>query len=78
VHLPGPVIGIDAILGNRALIASVNANVVDWHDAVERLAAAHARWPEALERFVGLRVPLDAYADAFAFGGVKATLTVTP
>ena len=78
VHLPGPVIGIDAILGNRALIASVNANVVDWHDAVERLAAAHARWPDALERFVGLRVPLDAYADAFAFGGVKATLTLTP
>ena len=78
VHLPGPVIGIDAILGNRALIASVNANVVDWHDAVERLAAAHARWPEALERFGGLRVPLDAYAEAFAFDGVKATLTVTP
>ena len=53
----------------------MNANVVDWHDAVERLAAARARWPDALERFVGLRVPLDDYADAFAFGGVKATLT---
>jgi threonine dehydrogenase-like Zn-dependent dehydrogenase len=78
VQLHGPVIGVDAILGNRALIGSVNANVVDWHAAVDGLAAAQARWPDALDHFVGLRVPLDDYADAFAFGGVKATLTMTP
>jgi threonine dehydrogenase-like Zn-dependent dehydrogenase len=78
VQLHGRVIGVDAILGNRALIGSVNANVVDWHAAVEQLDAARRRWPDALDRFVGLRVPLGDYADAFAFGGVKATLTVTP
>ena len=55
VALPGPVIGVDAILGNRALLGSVNANVVDWHAAVEQLAAAQRRWPDALDRFVGLR-----------------------
>jgi glucose 1-dehydrogenase len=77
VTLPGPVIGVDAILGNRALIGSVNANIVDWHAAVERLDAARRRWPDALDRFVGLRVPLDDYAEAFAFGGVKATLAFT-
>jgi threonine dehydrogenase-like Zn-dependent dehydrogenase len=77
VHLHGPVIGVDAILGNRALIGSVNANVVDWHRAVEQLDAARRRWPDALDRFVGLRVPLDDYASAFAFGGVKATLALT-
>jgi glucose 1-dehydrogenase len=76
VGLHGPVIGVDAILGNRALIGSVNANVVDWHDAVERLAAARRRWPDALERFIGLRTTLDDFASAFAFGGVKATLTL--
>jgi threonine dehydrogenase-like Zn-dependent dehydrogenase len=78
VRLHGPVIGVDAILGNRALIGSVNANVVDWHTAVEQLGAAAARWPDSLDRFVGLRVALDDYADAFAFGGVKAALTLTP
>jgi glucose 1-dehydrogenase len=76
VQLHGPVIGVDAILGNRALIGSVNANVVDWHDAVERLEAARRRWPDALDRFVGLRTTLDDFASAFAFGGVKATLTL--
>jgi threonine dehydrogenase-like Zn-dependent dehydrogenase len=76
VQLHGPVIGVDAILGNRALIGSVNANVVDWHDAVERLEAARRRWPDALDRFVGLRTTLDDYASAFAYGGVKATLTL--
>jgi glucose 1-dehydrogenase len=76
VHLPGPVIGVDAILGNRALIGSVNANLVDWHAAVEQLDAARRRWPDALDRFVGLRTTLDDFAAAFAFGGVKATLTL--
>jgi glucose 1-dehydrogenase len=76
VRLHGPVIGVDAILGNRSLIGSVNANVVDWHRAVERLDAARRRWPDALDRFVGLRTTLDDYAAAFAFGGVKATLTL--
>ena len=74
VRLPGPVIGVDAILGNRALIGSVNANVIDWHAAVEQLDAARRRWPDALDRFVGLRTSLDDYASAFAFPGVKATL----
>jgi glucose 1-dehydrogenase len=77
VRLSGPVIGVDAILGNRALLGSVNANVVDWHAAVERLADAQARWPDALDRFVGLRTSLDDYAAAFAFPGVKATLSLT-
>jgi glucose 1-dehydrogenase len=76
VRLHGPVIGVDAILGNRALIGSVNANVVDWHGAVERLDAAHRRWPDALERFVGLRTSLDDHVSAFAFPGVKATLEI--
>jgi glucose 1-dehydrogenase len=76
VHLPGPVIGVDAILGNRALIGSVNANLVDWHAAVEQLDAARRRWPDALDRFVGLRTTLDDFAAAFAFGGVKATLRI--
>jgi glucose 1-dehydrogenase len=76
VHLPGPVIGVDAILGNRALIGSVNANLVDWHAAVEQLEAARRRWPDALDRFVGLRTTLDDFAAAFAFGGVKATLRI--
>ncbi len=52
----------------------MNANRVDWTAAVRHLDAARARWPEALEAFVGLRVGLDAYADAFGYRGVKATL----
>jgi hypothetical protein len=74
VATDGRVLGVDTILGNRALIGSVNANRVDWVDAVDRLDRALGRWPEALEAFVGLRVPVDGFAEAFAFGGVKATL----
>ncbi len=72
--LDGPVLGVDAILQNRALFGSVNANRVDWLAAVAGLDRARARWPEALEAFVGLRVPVDRFDEAFGFAGVKATL----
>jgi glucose 1-dehydrogenase len=74
VTIDGRVLAVDAILQNRALFGSVNANRVDWSAAVEHLDRARERWPGALEAFVGLRVPLDSFADAFGFRGVKATL----
>jgi len=78
VCLDGRVIGVDAILQNRALLGSVNANRVDWLAAVEQLDRAQARWPGELAACVGLRVPLDRFEEAFAFSGVKATLTLEP
>ncbi len=68
------VLGVDTILQNRAIFGSVNANAVDWRAAVEHLDAARARWPEALEAFVGRRVALDDHEEAFGYRGVKATL----
>ncbi len=74
VTLPGQVIGHDTVLQNRALFGSVNASRVDWLAAIDQLDQAHHRWPDELEACVGLRVPLERFAEAFAFGGVKATL----
>ena len=74
VSLDGAVIGIDAVLENRVLVGSVNAHRVDWHKAVEQLGAIRGRWPDALDAMIGLRVPPDRFADAFAYRGVKATL----
>ncbi len=75
VSVDGRVFGVDTVLQNRALVGSVNANHVDWRAAVEQLDRAHDRWPGALEAFVGLRAPVDRFEDAFAFRGVKATLS---
>ena len=74
VTLDGRVIGVDAILQNRALFGSVNANRVDWLAAVGRLERARQRWPDALASFVGLEVPPERFSEAFGFRGVKATL----
>jgi hypothetical protein len=41
---------------------------------VDNLDRARTRWPDALEEFVGLRVPVDRFGEAFDFRGVKATL----
>jgi threonine dehydrogenase-like Zn-dependent dehydrogenase len=76
VHIDGPVLGIDAILENRVLFGSVSAQRQDWLAGIAALDAARKRWPGALETFVGLRVPLDRFAEAFAYRGGKATLVL--
>ena len=74
VSVDGRVLGTDYILGNRALIGSVNARSDDWHAAVAALDGAWDRFGEVVERFVGLRVPADRFADALAYRGIKAAL----
>jgi threonine dehydrogenase-like Zn-dependent dehydrogenase len=76
VTIDGPVLGLDAVLENRVLFGSVNAHRQDWLAAVDSLDRASERWPDELEAFVGRRVPLDRFAEAFAYRGVKATLTL--
>ncbi|HEX8104215.1 MAG TPA: zinc-binding dehydrogenase, partial [Solirubrobacteraceae bacterium] len=78
IGLEGRVLGVDAILQNRALLGSVNAHARDWDAAVALLDRARERWPDALEAFVGLRVGVDRFDEAFGFGGVKATLAFRP
>ena len=76
VELDGRVLGVDAILENRVVFGSVNAHRLDWLAAVRSLDRARERWPDALAEFVGLRVPLDRFAEAFEHKGVKATLVL--
>jgi glucose 1-dehydrogenase len=76
VSIDGPTIGADAVLENRVLFGSVNAQRQDWLAAVDGLARAHERWPDELAQLVSLRVPLDRFAEAFAHKGGKATLVL--
>jgi len=76
VDMDGPTIGLDTILENRVLFGSVNARREDWLAGVAALAEALERWPDPLRSFVGLRVSVDRFADAFAFRGGKATLVL--
>ena len=77
VELDGRVLGVDTILENRVLFGSVNAHRQDWLAAVADLDRARERWPEALEQFVTLRVPLDRFPEAFEHRGGKATLVLS-
>jgi glucose 1-dehydrogenase len=76
VSLDGHVLAVDTVLENRVVFGSVNAQRQDWVAAVDALAQARARWPDALEALVGLRVPLDRFEEAFAFHAGKATLVL--
>ena len=76
VEINGRVLGVDTILENRVLFGSVNAHRQDWLAGVDALERARRRWPDALERFVRLRVPLDRFAEAFEPRAGKATMVV--
>jgi threonine dehydrogenase-like Zn-dependent dehydrogenase len=77
VEIDGRVLGVDLILENRVLFGSVNAQRRDWLAAVADLDRARDRWPEALEQFVKLRVPLDRFREAFDHRDGKATLALS-
>jgi threonine dehydrogenase-like Zn-dependent dehydrogenase len=75
VAVDGHALGTDFVLGNRALLGSVNARADDWHAAVAALDGAWDRFGDVVERFVGLRVPADRFPDALAHHGIKGALT---
>jgi threonine dehydrogenase-like Zn-dependent dehydrogenase len=74
VALDATLLGRDFVIENRVLFGSVNAHRTDWTAAVSALEAMQERWPEAMERLVGLRVEPDRFSEAFDYRGVKATL----
>jgi len=76
VEIDARSLGVDMILENHVLFGSVNAQRRDWLAAVADLDRMRERWPEALEQFVQLRVPLDHFRDAFEHRGGKATLVL--
>ena len=71
------VLAVDTVLENRVLVGSVNAHREDWLTAVEALDRARHTFDGALEQLVAKRVPLDRFAEAFAFHGGKATLVLS-
>jgi glucose 1-dehydrogenase len=77
VAIEGSVLGLDTILENRVVFGSVNAQRRDWLAAVVALDEARRRWPDALESFIGLRVPLERFQEAFDHRGSKATLVIS-
>ncbi|HEY4411600.1 MAG TPA: alcohol dehydrogenase catalytic domain-containing protein [Gaiellaceae bacterium] len=77
VPVDGRTLGVDFVLENRVLFGSVNARRSDWEAAVSALDAIRRRWPGAIEQLIGLRVPLDRFADALDFRGGKAALVVS-
>src|SRR6185312_16330760 len=72
VSLDGHVLAVDTVIENRVLFGSVNAHRRDWLEGVTALDEIRTRWPDVLDGLVGLRVPLDRFEDALAYGGAKA------
>ena len=75
VTLDGRVLGVDAILAEPRAVRQRQRARARLGGGRRRSSTGRASaGAEALEAFVGLRVPVDRFAEAFEFRGVKATL----
>lgn len=71
----------DVVLGNQAIVGSVNANRTYFESGLRDLTVFEQRWPGAVGEMISSRRPLEEFADVFGSRGggtVKTVLTVTP
>jgi threonine dehydrogenase-like Zn-dependent dehydrogenase len=76
--LPVDHLNLEAVLQNKGLVGTVNADRANFEQAVSDLAAIEQRWPDWLHRMITLRVPLERYGEALdrAPDDVKAVVDV--
>ncbi len=77
-ELPVDHLNLEAVLQNKVLVGTVNADRGNFEQAVEDLVQVEQRWPGWLERMITLRPPLERYREALDRGpqDVKAVVDV--
>ena len=71
----------DMVLGNQAIVGSVNANRTYFEAGLRDLTVIEERWPGAVPRLISGRRPMEEYGDVLTGrtgGTVKTVLTVRP
>lgn len=71
----------DVVLGNQAMVGSVNANRTYFESGLRDLTVLEQRWPGAVGEMISARRPIEEFAEVFADrgrGAVKTVLTVGP
>ena len=53
------------VLGNRLVLGSVNASLVDFQSGAEHIQQINQMWPRILERMLTRRASLDDFPAAF-------------
>lgn len=79
--VPGGSLLREVVLGNRAIVGSVNANRTYFEAGLRDLAVVEERWPGALAGLISSRRSIEEYAAVLGTrsgGGVKTVLTVRP
>lgn len=77
--VPGGELLRGLVLGNRAVLGSVNANRTYFESGLRDLEVIEQRWPGALESMVSARRPMSEYRDALTHrvgGTIKTVLTI--
>ncbi|MGC4191010.1 MAG: glucose 1-dehydrogenase [Thermomicrobiales bacterium] len=66
IPLPADQMNASMVVGNKVVVGSVNAGMVDFVNAVERLGTFERLWPGLAERFITKRMPFGPDLDLHA------------
>ncbi len=71
----------DVVLGNQAIVGSVNANRTYFESGLRDLTVFAERWPGATERMISARRPVEEFGEVLSGhvgGSIKTVLTLAP
>ena len=71
----------DIVLGNQAIVGSVNANRTYFEAGLRDLTVFRERWPGTVEQMISVRRPLEEFREVLrtrAGGTIKTVLTLRP
>jgi glucose 1-dehydrogenase len=71
----------DVVLGNQAIVGSVNANRAYFESGLRDLIVFEQRWPGAVGEMISSRRPIEEFSEVFGSrgrGAVKSVVTVNP
>ncbi|MFH1638668.1 MAG: glucose 1-dehydrogenase [Candidatus Woesearchaeota archaeon] len=65
LYFPLEEINLDMVLGNKAVVGVVNANIADYAQGIKDMDDFEAKWPGTLKKFITRRVNSDSFKKAF-------------
>ncbi|MBI5061419.1 MAG: hypothetical protein HZB67_03835, partial [Candidatus Aenigmarchaeota archaeon] len=79
VSVPSDKVNLNAVLGNKVVFGSVNANIIDHYNGVRSLKKFMDRWPDVVNAMFTHRVPLQQYERAFESRSddIKTTIEIS-
>lgn len=68
IIVPADKINLGYVLGNKSMFGTVNANIQDYEQGVEKLKMFERKWPGLTKRLITRKIPVSRFKEGFVKG----------